>query len=379
MGTDSKKKDTISQETGTSDPRYQVFLSFKSTKKDGQPTEDSILAKEVFDYLSSRGIQAFYCTERVGDPNFVKAIDAALRVSQAMVVIAVKAEHFDSRWVRHEWESFFTCFPQPKIFTYVKGVMPEELPPLLRPFTSIQHTGEESLKLLYKNLESIFGKKPYMPPETEGAGEQPEAPNEGKPPNRRRRRITCVIIGILGLLIIFLFYLLIWPLIKKGTDKNVPPPLAGIISSDKSEITNKSITFKDLFPDSGRTRGISLQMDRFPTEVKIQFHSLAEDGVLFLKARGKATFFELLGIKDDQPIMVVIKGRISGTLKCGLRAELETADQMGYEIPTEVDPEGQFEASGQLKPETQSCRIVFERCSGPISGEIILSELTIRR
>jgi len=52
---------------------------------------------------------------------------------------------------------------------------------------------------------------------------------------------------------------------------------------------------------------------------------------------------------------------------------------MGFEIPTQVNPDGWFEASGQLLPGTISYRIVFERCSGPISGEIMLSELTIRR
>lgn len=376
MGTDSKIEDIISQETGKPGPRYQVFLSFKSTKG-GQPTKDSILAKEVFDFLCSRGIRAFYCTEQVGDPNFVRAINAALEMCQVMVVVAVEAEHLDSPWVAQEWRAFIVCHSHeeaPQIFTYVKNIMPKELPALLQPFTCIQHTGEESLNILCNHLARILKNGP-------------RGPSHGSDSFIKRlkqwlkRRIKYVLFALLVLLVLIpLFYFLILgPFINKGAEKKEPLKKASMIPFGESGIIKRSITLQDLSLDIGRTKGVFVQMDPSQTRVNVRFQSLAEDGVLFLKAKGKTTFFELLGMKENRPARVVMKGRIAGSLKCGLRAELETADQMGYEIPTQVNHDGRFEASGQLMPETHSCRIIFERCSGPISGEIILSELTIRR
>jgi hypothetical protein len=38
---------------------YEVFLCFKNLNDGGTPTRDSVLAKEIFDFLSMQGLRVF--------------------------------------------------------------------------------------------------------------------------------------------------------------------------------------------------------------------------------------------------------------------------------------------------------------------------------
>ena len=65
----------------TSSSPKDVFLSFKNLDDDGNPTRDSQLAREIYDYLTSRGLDVFFSNvslEQLGVAEYTRAIDDAL-------------------------------------------------------------------------------------------------------------------------------------------------------------------------------------------------------------------------------------------------------------------------------------------------------------
>ena len=64
-----------------------------------------------------------------------------------MVAVGTSAENLDSEWVRYEWASFYNDIrsrkkPGGKVFTYISGVRPVELPRGLRQTQTFIHSSE---------------------------------------------------------------------------------------------------------------------------------------------------------------------------------------------------------------------------------------------
>ncbi len=137
--------------------QYDVFLSFKNLGFDGKPTQDSILAEDICQYLFARKISVFLSTielESQGISAFKKAIDAALDAARVLVAIGTSTENFESEWVRYEWDSFFNDIiskvkPDGRVFSYIDGVEFKALPRALRQSQAIIHR-DGSLELLYR-------------------------------------------------------------------------------------------------------------------------------------------------------------------------------------------------------------------------------------
>ncbi len=80
---------------------YDVFLSFKS--------EDEILAKKVYDYLTQSGKEVFYSKEtlpRLGESEYEEMIFEALDRSRHMVLIGSNPDYLKTAWVKDEWSTF---------------------------------------------------------------------------------------------------------------------------------------------------------------------------------------------------------------------------------------------------------------------------------
>ena len=135
---------------------YEVFIAFKHLDNDGTETPDSILANKVFYYLTERGLKVFNSNislERHGISEYKKSIDGALEMAKVLVVIGTSIENLNSEWVRYEWDSFFNDIlcrlkPEGRIFSYIDGLSPKELPRALRQNQCIIHSNE-SLEHLY--------------------------------------------------------------------------------------------------------------------------------------------------------------------------------------------------------------------------------------
>jgi hypothetical protein len=153
-----------------------IFISFKNLDDQGVPTRDSALAREVYDYLTERGLIVFLSSvslERLGVAAYTRAIDSALDAARVLVAVGTSNANLDSQWVRYEWNSFFNdtlsgIKPDGRLFTYVEGLSPRDLPRALRQVEVFVH-GASSLERLYNFISNALGS-------TSEKATQPEAP-----------------------------------------------------------------------------------------------------------------------------------------------------------------------------------------------------------
>ncbi len=135
----------------------EVFISFKNLDAVGTPTRDASLAKEVYDSLMGKGVGVFLSTEsleQLGESDYKKAIDDALDDALIVVAVGTSLENLNASWVRYEWDSFYNDIlsgvkPQGKVFTYVEGLLPTQLPRSLRQTQTFIHS-PDSLQHLYR-------------------------------------------------------------------------------------------------------------------------------------------------------------------------------------------------------------------------------------
>ena len=135
---------------------YDVFISFKDLDEKGVPTRDAELANEVYNFLTSKGLTVFISTvtlESLGASDYKKAIDDALDAASIMVAVGTSLENLNSRWVRYEWDGFYNDIlsevkPSGKVFAYVAGLRPAQLPRALRQTQTFIHS-PEALRQLY--------------------------------------------------------------------------------------------------------------------------------------------------------------------------------------------------------------------------------------
>ena len=69
---------------------YDVFISFKNKDDKGNPTLDSKIAKNLYDYLVKKGHEVFFSVqtlEVLGKSDYAKAINNALEKSLILIVI----------------------------------------------------------------------------------------------------------------------------------------------------------------------------------------------------------------------------------------------------------------------------------------------------
>ena len=146
---------------------YDIFLSFKNLDPDGKPTRDHDLAQDIYQYLSTRNLSVFWATvelEAQGAADFREAIDSALDASHVLIAVGTSRENLESQWVRYEWDSFFRQIldgdkPDSRIFSYIEGIRPQNLPRSLRQSQAINHC-DGLLELLYRFVVNGLNIKP---------------------------------------------------------------------------------------------------------------------------------------------------------------------------------------------------------------------------
>lgn len=118
---------------------YDVFISFKNTDENGNPTVDSKMAEDLYHALKKKGINAFYSNISIdegGDSDWGQSIENALEECFILVAVGTKAEHLKSNYVYDEISSFKKLIlddkkPREKsaIVSYIsKDFSPRDLP-----------------------------------------------------------------------------------------------------------------------------------------------------------------------------------------------------------------------------------------------------------
>lgn len=88
---------------------YDVFICYKETTEDGSRTEDSVLAQDIYDSLTEKGLKVFFSRitlENKLGQQFEPYIYAALSSSKVMIAVGTQFEYYDAVWVKNEWMRF---------------------------------------------------------------------------------------------------------------------------------------------------------------------------------------------------------------------------------------------------------------------------------
>lgn len=88
--------------------KYDVFISFKKTDKQGKLTKDYEMALELYNALEQRNIPAFFSENlrKRGESNFKKAIEAALADARLLIAVGSSRENMEAPWVEKEISTF---------------------------------------------------------------------------------------------------------------------------------------------------------------------------------------------------------------------------------------------------------------------------------
>ena len=118
---------------------FDVFLSFRSSDADGNPTRERTIARRIYDELTRRGIRTFFSEvtlkERLGE-DFEPIIYKALYSCKFFVLIACSVENINSPWVKNEWSRFRDREEEEHLSgaccAVFGGISANDLPPFLR-------------------------------------------------------------------------------------------------------------------------------------------------------------------------------------------------------------------------------------------------------
>lgn len=126
------QKDII--EISSKEEPFDVFICYKESDENGNRTEDSVIAYDLYQNLTKNGYKVFFSRvtleSKLGTA-YEPYIFSALNSAKVMIVIGTKPEYFDAVWVKNEWSRFLKMMKGDKSKTLIpayKNMNPYALP-----------------------------------------------------------------------------------------------------------------------------------------------------------------------------------------------------------------------------------------------------------
>ena len=128
-------------EIAQSEDPYDVFICYKETDEDGGRTEDSVLAQELYDALTEKGLKVFFSRvtlESKLGTEYEPYIYAALSSAKVMLAVGTDFDYFNAVWVKNEWSRYLAMMKTDRkksLIPCYKGIDAYDLP---REFKNLQ-------------------------------------------------------------------------------------------------------------------------------------------------------------------------------------------------------------------------------------------------
>ena len=94
---------------------YDVFICYKETDFEGHITQDSSIARDIYDELKEQGYRVFFSKitlrGKLGSA-YEPHIFAALNSAKVMLVIGTNPDYFNAVWVKNEWSRYLSMIHQ---------------------------------------------------------------------------------------------------------------------------------------------------------------------------------------------------------------------------------------------------------------------------
>ena len=116
---------------------YDIFISYKATDKNGDKTEDSVIAREIYEELTKKNYKVFLAEKSLEDRlgnEYEPIIFKALHTSKLFILVGTSKENVESNWVRNEWSRFIDRIknnedlPKGCFIPVFKGMNPYDMP-----------------------------------------------------------------------------------------------------------------------------------------------------------------------------------------------------------------------------------------------------------
>ena len=148
---------------------YDVFISYKEKDQNGERTQDSVIAQEIYRELSREGYRVFFSRisleNRLGT-EYEPYIFAALNSAKVMIVVGTDYENFDAVWVKNEWSRFLKLIAKGERKTLIpvfRDMDAYDMPEEFNKLTALDMGKVGAMQDLVHGVEKIVGKKKADP------------------------------------------------------------------------------------------------------------------------------------------------------------------------------------------------------------------------
>ena len=143
---------------------YDVFICYKETAEDGSCTEDSVLAQDVYEALTAKGLKVFFSRITLEDKlgtQYEPYIYAALSSAKVMLAFGTTYEYYDAVWVKNEWSRFLGMMKADKrkvLIPCFKGLDAYDMPKEFRGLQAQDMAKLGWMQDLVRGVEKLCGK-----------------------------------------------------------------------------------------------------------------------------------------------------------------------------------------------------------------------------
>ena len=143
---------------------YDVFICYKETAEDGSRTEDSVLAQDVYEALTAKGLKVFFSRITLEDKlgtQYEPYIFAALSSAKVMLAFGTTYEYYDAVWVKNEWSRFLGMMKADKrkvLIPCFKGLDAYDMPKEFRGLQAQDMAKLGWMQDLVRGVEKLCGK-----------------------------------------------------------------------------------------------------------------------------------------------------------------------------------------------------------------------------
>ena len=143
---------------------YDVFICYKETDDKGQRTPDSVLAQDIYDALTAKGLKVFFSRITLEDKlgmQYEPYIFAALNSAKIMLSIGTKYEYFHAVWVKNEWSRFLKLMAKDKskvLIPCFKDIDAYDMPDEFKGLQAQDLGKLGAIQDLVRGVEKILGK-----------------------------------------------------------------------------------------------------------------------------------------------------------------------------------------------------------------------------
>ena len=165
--TEAKEIDGIQKhilEISQKEERFDVFICYKETDKNGQRTIDSVIAQDLYSALTQKGYKVFFSRitleTKLGEM-YEPYIFAALNSAKVMLVIGTQERYFNAVWVRNEWSRFIKIMERDRdkyLIPCYKDMDAYDLPMEMASFQAQDMGRIGFLQDLLYGIDKLFGK-----------------------------------------------------------------------------------------------------------------------------------------------------------------------------------------------------------------------------